>query len=140
MWVRVVAWWPQSLKSVFFEIFSSVLEKNFRNVDFSLWGKYILRLFLNCIFFILLQTQPIRIAPDRWACPYCSKTFSSAAKNEAKKHIRIHTGEKPFECHICGKSFAQTSNCNTHLRKFHNEGPAQTRIFKLEKNSEFWIK
>ena len=71
------------------------------------------------LFFVLLQTQPIRIGPVQWACPYCSKVFPNAA--DVKKHIRIHTGEKPFECHICGKSFAQKSNCNTHLKKFHTQ-------------------
>ena len=35
-------------------------------------------------------------------------------------HERTHTGEKPLECHICGKRFSESSNLTKH-RKTHNE-------------------
>lgn len=35
-------------------------------------------------------------------------------------HERTHTGEKPLECHICGKRFSESSNLAKH-RKTHNE-------------------
>ena len=38
-------------------------------------------------------------------CNDCGKFF--ATPNYLETHRRLHTGERPFQCHICGRKFAQ---------------------------------
>lgn len=33
--------------------------------------------------------------------------------------FQIHTGEKPFKCHICGAGFAHKGNVGIHIRAKH---------------------
>ncbi|MCP9256845.1 hypothetical protein DINM_000066, partial [Dirofilaria immitis] len=42
----------------------------------------------------------------------CSKEFNKISI--LKRHRRIHTGQKPFECDICSKGFTERDNLKIH--------------------------
>ncbi|XP_067838040.1 zinc finger protein 236-like isoform X2 [Heptranchias perlo] len=47
-------------------------------------------------------------------CSFCTKSFKKPS--DLVRHIRIHTGEKPFKCDECGKSFTVKSTLDCHLK------------------------
>jgi KRAB domain-containing zinc finger protein len=52
-------------------------------------------------------------------CTLCDKSF--AQRSKLNQYIRVHTGEKPFSCRVCGKSFAWRASLAVHFRKIHPE-------------------
>ncbi|XP_049274720.1 histone-lysine N-methyltransferase PRDM9 [Rhipicephalus sanguineus] len=54
-------------------------------------------------------------------CAHCP--YSSNNKQHVIKHERIHTGERPFVCHVCRRGFTQRSALNSHLLVHTAERP-----------------
>ena len=52
-----------------------------------------------------------------YSCPVegCGRTFTE--HSSLRKHKLIHTGEKPYVCEICGKTFSQSGSRNAHQKR-----------------------
>ena len=54
----------------------------------------------------------------RYTCVFCNKKYKR--KGHLSDHVKIHTGERPHKCHICGRGFVQKSNCKMHIIKCYS--------------------
>ncbi|KAJ1159980.1 hypothetical protein NDU88_000483 [Pleurodeles waltl] len=59
--------------------------------------------------------------PKNFICEHCYGAFRSSY--HLKRHIFIHTGEKPFECDVCNMRFIQKYHLDRHKRVHSGEKP-----------------
>ncbi|KAK7471407.1 hypothetical protein BaRGS_00035959 [Batillaria attramentaria] len=52
------------------------------------------------------------------SCPYCFKVCLKPS--DMKRHLMVHTGERPFLCQVCQKRFKQKGSLLYHQRAAHD--------------------
>ncbi|XP_024117531.1 zinc finger protein 436 [Oryzias melastigma] len=70
--------------------------------------------------------QVVKQELDSTVCDVCGKVMKN--KSSLARHSFIHTGKKPFSCHLCELRFNRRDNLQHHLSRLHPDGVA-----KLEK-------
>ncbi|XP_055452091.1 zinc finger and BTB domain-containing protein 46 [Psammomys obesus] len=59
-----------------------------------------------------LSLNEFAVIRKKFKCPYCS--FSAMHQCILKRHMRSHTGERPYPCEICGKKFTRREHMKRH--------------------------
>ncbi|XP_053563234.1 zinc finger and BTB domain-containing protein 8A [Bombina bombina] len=69
------------------------------------------------------------LSPIRFKCPFCTHTVKRKA--DLKRHLRCHTGERPYPCEACGKRFTRLEHLRNHFQTIHEAGKLICRRCKL---------
>ena len=69
---------------------------------------------------VTTETNQGYVPPIRksFACLICGLSLSSSEK--LKRHIRVHSGEKPYKCKQCSSLFGQSWGLKMHVLKYHS--------------------
>ena len=54
---------------------------------------------------------------ESFSCHYCSKKFNWLS--HLRRHLRCHTGERPYACPHCSYSATRTGNLKRHMITVH---------------------
>ncbi|XP_061175186.1 zinc finger protein 845-like [Saccostrea echinata] len=60
-----------------------------------------------------------------YTCQYCNRKF--AVLHQYKRHLAIHTGQKPHKCNHCDYACSSLGTLNSHIKRVHNPS---SRIFQ----------
>jgi hypothetical protein len=95
-----------------------------------------------------LQHHLVSHGERKYVCPYEDCEWAFFEEIRLQQHMRTHTGERPFECNVCGKTFTHNATLYRHVdvhskeKRFKCDFPAcdyqNTRKCRVAEHFQSW--
>ncbi|CAL4137289.1 unnamed protein product, partial [Meganyctiphanes norvegica] len=75
------------------------------------------------------DVDPEKYEQRKYVCQYCGRRFGWST--DLKRHVILHTGEKPFQCQVCPTAFTRKFLLQNHMKRMHPDQCVLAASFPL---------
>lgn len=76
-----------------------------------------------CKTYLLLQANTTggeAVGSAKLICPHCPKSVSFTCSSNFRRHLRLHSGERPYKCNHCAYTATRKQHLQSHLARRHH--------------------